>query len=93
LSHTSDALSSVFLLVTFHPYFVASDNGFQPVILTESLCDIRSKLHANASLARSTAGFGLWIGPEHLHHQARLAWLALIVAIELSYVVKSNLIV
>jgi hypothetical protein len=58
----------MFLLVTFHPNLVTADYGVQSVVLTESLCDIWSELHAYASFARATAWLRLWICPQHFHH-------------------------
>ena len=48
---------------------------------------IRSELHAYATLTGTTAGCGLGICPEHLHHESRLARLPLTMSVQLPDVV------
>src|SRR4051812_6638914 len=64
-THTSNALPIMLFFVAFHPDFMASNNSIQPIVFAESLCDIRTKLHTHASLARPSARFGLGISPQH----------------------------
>lgn len=63
------------------------NNSLQAIILAKSFRDIWPELHAHAPLTRSPTRLWLRIGPEHLHHETGLAWLALIVTIKLPYVV------
>ncbi len=90
---TCDALSIVFLLVSRHPDFVTSNDSLKPVLLAESLSNIRSKLHAYAALARTTARLRLRVCPEHLHHQTCLTRLPLLVAIKFANVVQRNIVI
>lgn len=91
--HTRDTLSAMLLLIPFHSYFVTANNSFQSVVVAESLGNIRSKLHADTSLAGSTSWLCLRISPQHLHHQSSLAGLALIVTVKLADIIQSNLII
>lgn len=91
--HTCDTPSIVLNFVTVHSDLVASNNGLKTVLFTESLGDIRTKLEANAALARTATLLFLGICPKHLHHQTRLARLALLVSVELANVVQSDAIV
>ena len=77
-------------LVPVHPYLVAANDRLQPVALAEVLRDIRPELHADAALAGAAAGGRLWVRPQHFHHEAALAWLALLVAVQLADVVKRD---
>lgn len=79
--------------ISIHADFVASDNGFEAVVLAETLGDIRTKLHTDTTLARAATLLLLGIGPEHLHHQSRLARLLLVVSVELADIVQGNLVV
>jgi hypothetical protein len=79
--------------VAFHADLVRSDNGLEAVVLAESLGDIWSELQANAALAGSSSGRGLRVCPEHLHHEAGLAGLSLLEAVQLPYVVECDLVV
>ena len=87
---TSDASPVVLDLVPVHPHLVAADDCLQPVALAEALRDIGPELHADAALARATAGRWLWVGPQHFHHEAALAWLALLVAVQLADIVERD---
>lgn len=81
------------LLVAFHSNLMAANDGLQTVVFTESLGDVRSKLHSNTSLAGPTTRFGLWVCPQHFHHQSCLARLPLVVPIELSNIIQGDLII
>jgi hypothetical protein len=61
---------------------VTADDGLQAVLLAEALGDIRAELHAYAALAWASAGFRLGICPQHLHHQAGLPGLPLLVPVQ-----------
>lgn len=73
--------------VAVHPDLVTTDDGLQAVLLTEALGDIRTELKSNTTLAGTAALLFLRVGPEHLHHQACLTGLALVVSVELADVV------
>ena len=88
-----DAATVVLLFVTLHPDLVTSDDGFETILLAEALGDIGSELQTDATLAGSSAGCGLRVGPEHLHHETTLTWLALVMAVELPDVVESDVVV
>lgn len=80
-------------LVSVHAHFVTSNNGFETVLLAETLCDVWAELHTNTSLAGAAAFFVLGISPEHFHHQAGLAWLSLSVSVQLSNVVQGDAVI
>ena len=88
-----DTASVMLDLVTFHAYLVRPDNGLETVVLAEALCNIRSELQADATLAGTSAWAGLRIGPEHLHHETRLSRLALLESVQFSHIIQSNLVV
>lgn len=90
---TCDAPPIVLNLITIHAHLVTSDDSLQSVLLTELLGDIGAELHTDTTLARPAAGLLLRIGPEHLHHQARLAGLALVVSVELANIVEGDVVV
>lgn len=90
---TCNALSVVLLLVSVHPDLVASDDGLQAVLLAEALGHVGAELHAHAALAGAAAWRRLGVGPQHLHHQAGLAGLSLRVAVQLTDVVKGDVVV
>lgn len=90
---TSDALSVMLFLVPVHADFMAANDGFQAVPLAETFGDIRAELHADATLARAAAWFGLRVCPQHLHHQAGLARLPLLVPVQLADVFQSHVVV
>ena len=90
LKLTSDASPVVLDLVPVHAHLVAADDCLQPVALAEALRDIGPELHADAALAGAAAGCRLWVRPQHFHHEAALAWLALLVAVQLANVVKRD---
>lgn len=85
--HTGNATSVVLHLVAVHPDLVTADDSLQAVVLAEPLGDVGAELHADAALAGPAAGLLLGIGPQHLHHQAGLAGLALGVPVQLADVV------
>ena len=93
IQRTCNALPIVLLLVTFHSHFVAADNSIKSVVLTEFLGDIRAKLHTHTSLTWPSTRLSLWVRPQHLHHQSCLAWLPLVVSVELSNIIQSDLVV
>lgn len=78
---TCDTFSVMLFFVTLHTHFMTSNDRFQTVLLAETLRNIRSELHTNTALAGASAGFGLGVGPKHLHHQTSLAGLSLLVAV------------
>lgn len=80
-------------LITVHADLVASDNSFETVLFTEFLGDVGSELHTNTSLARSSSRLILGVSPQHLHHQARLAGLSLVVSVQFADVVQSNAVI
>lgn len=80
-------------LISFHSNLMTPDYGFQSIVLAESLGDIGSELQADASLAGPSTRHRLWVGPEHLHHQACLPWLSLFVSVEFSDVVQRDFVV
>lgn len=88
-----DTASIMLDLVTFHAYLMRPDDGLEAVVLAESLCNIRSELQADATLARTSAWAGLWVGPQHLHHETGLSWLALLESVQFPYIIQSNLVV
>lgn len=89
----SDTAAIVLDLVSLHPDLVTSDNGFKTVVLAEALGNVGSELETNTTLAWTSARGGLRIGPEHLHHQATLTGLALLVPVKLPDIVESDLVV
>src|SRR5690349_19618845 len=72
---------------------MTSDNGGKVIVITESLCYIRSKLHANTSLRWATTRFSLWVGPKHFHHQTFLSRLTLVMSVQLPDVVQGDLVI
>ena len=88
-----DTAAVVLDLVTIHAHLVRADDCFQTVVLAEALGDVWSELEADSTFAGATAGHCLRVGPEHLHHQAGLAGLPLVVAVELADIVQGNLVV
>ena len=80
-------------LIPLHPDLVTSNNRLKPVILAKPLGDIRPKLQPNPSLARAPPILRLWIRPQHLHHQPRLARLPLPMSIQLPDIVQARLVV
>lgn len=89
----SDTASVVLFLVSLHPDLVGSDNCLETVVLAETLGHVGSELETNTTLAWSSARCGLRVCPEHLHHQAALTRLALVVPVELADVVQGDLVV
>jgi hypothetical protein len=83
----------VLLLITIHANFVAANDSIQAILVAESLRHIRAELHADASLAGTSARGSLGICPQHLHHQTRLARLPLGVPIQLANVIKSYIVI
>lgn len=69
---------------------MTADDSVKTVLLTEAFGDIRSELEADTTLAGTSARLDLWVSPEHLHHQAALTWLALVVSVELPDVVEGD---
>ena len=90
LKLTSDASPVMLDLIPVHPHLVAADDRLQSVALAEVLRDVRPELHADAAFAGAAAGGRLWVRPQHFHHKAALAWLALLVAVQLADVVKRD---
>lgn len=79
--------------ITFHAHLVAPDNRLETIVLAEPLRDIRTELHSYATLAGTTTWRGLWVRPEHLHHQARLPGLLLAMSVQFSDVVELDAVV
>lgn len=90
---TCDTLSVVLFLITLHTHFVTANDGLQAVLFAEALGDIWSELHSNTTLARATARLGLRVCPQHFHHEAGLARLSLVVAVQLSNIIQSDIII
>jgi hypothetical protein len=90
---TSDAFAVVLLLVTIHADLVRTDDSVEAVLVTESLRDIWAELHTHASLAGPSARCSLRVGPQHLHHETGLTRLPLSMSVQLSNVVKSDVVV
>lgn len=90
---TRDAASIVLDFVSIHTDFVTADNSLEAVVLTEALGDIRSKLHANTSLAGTASLLFLGIRPQHLHHETSLAGLSLVMSVQLADIIKGDLVV
>lgn len=90
---TCYTFSVVLNLVTIHTDFMTANNGFEAVLLAETLGNIRAELHTNTALAGAAAGLLLGVGPQHLHHQAGLTWLPLVVSVEFTNVLQSNIVV
>jgi len=90
---TSNALSVVLFFVTVHPDLVTPDDSLQTVLLAEPLGYIGAELHADTALAGTTARLGLRIGPKHLHHEASLAGLPLLVPVKLANVVQRDVVI
>lgn len=88
-----DTATIVLDFVSLHAHLVGSDDSLQAVVLAEPLGDIGSKLKTDTTLAGSTSRLGLRVGPEHLHHQTRLAGLALVVTVEFPDIVQCDLVV
>lgn len=79
--------------VTIHADLVTTNDSLQTVLLAKALGDVGAELHANTALAGPATLFLLRVGPEHLHHETSLAGLALVVPVELSDIVESDLVV
>lgn len=92
-SLTSNTPSVMLLLITLHPNLVRADNGSQTVVIAEALCYIRTELHSYTSLRWPTSWLSLWICPQHLHHQARMSRLPLIMPVQLPDIIQRNLII
>lgn len=88
-----DAASVVLDLVAAHADLVRANHGFEAVLLAETLGHVRTKLKTDASLAGTTAGGRLGVGPEHFHHETGLAWLALAVPVQFANVVERDVVV
>lgn len=80
-------------LVTIHAHFVTSNNSFEAVLLAKLLGDVGTKLHAHTSLARSSTGFFLRVRPQHLHHEAGLAGLPLVMPVQLADIIQGDTVV
>lgn len=80
-------------LITIHANLMASNDCLEAVVLAEPLGDVGTELHTNTSLAGTSARLLLGVGPEHLHHQASLAGLSLVVSVQFSNVIKGDLVV
>lgn len=80
-------------LVPIHANFVASNDGLEAIVLAETLSDVGTKLHADTTLAGPAALLFLRVSPEHLHHEAGLAWLLLLVSVEFADVIEGDLVV
>ncbi len=93
VQRTGNASAVMLDLIAIHADFVASNDGLEAVVLAEAFGDIRAKLHADTALAGPAALLFLRIGPEHLHHQTRLAGLLLVVSVELANIIKGHLVV
>lgn len=91
--HTSDASSIVLDFVTVHANLVTSNHCFEAVVLAEPLGDVGPELHSDASFAGTSTRFILRISPQHLHHEAGLAGLPLVVSVELSNIVQCHAII
>jgi hypothetical protein len=88
-----DALSVVLDFVTFHSDLVRTDDGFEVVGLAEALSDVGPELETYTTLAGTAAGLRLGVCPEHFHHEARLAGLPLLEAVQLPHVIESDLVI
>jgi len=80
-------------LITIHTNFVTPDDGLQSILLAEPLRDVWTELKTDSSLAGSATRLILRIGPQHLHHETRLARLSLVMSIELADVVQGDVVV
>lgn len=89
----SDATTIVFDLVTAHAHLVGANDSLQAVVFTEALGHIRAELETDTTLAGTATNLGLRVCPEHLHHQARLARLPLVVAVELADIIQLDLVI
>lgn len=74
-------------LIPVHAHLVAANDCLEAVVVTEPLGDVGAKLQANTSLAWPTTVLLLRVCPQHLHHQAGLARLSLIMSVELSDII------
>jgi hypothetical protein len=72
---------------------MAPNDGFQPVLVAKLLGHIWTKLHTDAAFAWAATGFWLWICPQHLHHETRLAGLALLMSVEFPNIVQCHIVV
>src|SRR5436190_17432259 len=90
---TRNAAPIMLDLVAIHSDFVASYHCFQTILLAETFCHVRAELQSHTSFAGTTSWCGLWIGPEHFHHQSLLAGLSLSMPIQLPDVVQCYLII
>lgn len=88
-----DTTAVVLDFVALHADLVRADDGLEVVFLAEALGDVRTELQADAALGGAATGQRLGIGPEHLHHEAGLAWLALLEAVQLAHVVESDVVI
>lgn len=88
-----DATTIVFNLVTAHPHLVGANDSLQAVVFAEALGHIRAKLETDTTLAGAATNLGLRVCPEHLHHQAGLAGLPLVVAVELADIIQLDLVI
>lgn len=81
------------LFIAVHSNLVTPDDSIQAILVAESLRDIRSELHADTSLAGTSARGGLGICPQHLHHQPSLTRLSLSMSVQLSNVVQCDIVI
>lgn len=81
------------LLVSVHADLVTPNNGLETILVAELLGDVGSKLHAYTTLAGASPGLFLRIRPQHLHHEALLTRLALLVTVDLANVVQRHVVV
>ena len=88
-----DTPAVVLDFITIHTDLVRPDDSLKAVVLAEALGDIRAELQTNTALAGSTTRLWLRVGPEHLHHQALLAGLALVVTVEFADIVQRDLVI
>jgi len=93
MGFTSDAPSIMLDLIPLHANLMRSNDGLQPIALTEPFRNIGTKLEPYTPLTRASPGRSLGIRPEHLHHQPLLPGLSLLMSIQLPHIIKGNFII
>ena len=90
---TCDTASVVLNFVSIHANLVTADNGFETVVLAETLGDVGTELHTNTSLAGTASLLFLRICPQHFHHETSLSRLSLVVSVQFANVIECDLVV
>ena len=92
-NYTCNTPPVVLNFITIHANFVAANDGFEIILLAELPGDIRTELHTNTTLTRSTTRLFLGVCPKHFHHEPSLTRLSLGVPVQLPNVIQGNIVV